>query len=192
LYDTCVQGDEPLNPVTITTIRRAEPLITPFLESTDANFICEWNGVRTAAFMASTAEPESLSKDKGKASGSSSLRLKVLPPALSPDSTHSTSEEDDDDMEKLLEPVKRRVKITAHDPIAPPSSQTPAGSGKKGAKPSVDHEPFQANKHKYWLISVSLFVLSLAFLSLTAALSIVRSMREVGGHLLWSSSRQER
>ena len=114
--------------------------------------------MRTAVSMASTLEPASLSKDKGKATGSSSLILKVPRSAISPVSPHPSlsgndddDDDDDDDNNKLVEPVKRRVKITPLNPIAPPSSsQLSAGSGKKGAKPLVEHESFDADKHQYW------------------------------------------
>jgi len=111
--------------------------------------------------MASTLAPASPSKDKGKASGSSSITLKVPPPAIPPASPHPSlsgdDDDDDDDGDKLVEPVKRRVKITPLNPIAPPSSsQLSAGSGKKGVKPLVEHESFDADKHQYWSTSVSL------------------------------------
>ena len=107
--------------------------------------------------MASTLAPVSPSKDKGKASGSSSITLKVPPPASPHPSLSGDDGDDDDDDDKLVEPVKRRVKITPLNPIAPPSSsQMSAGSGKKGVKPIVEHESFDANKHQYWSTSVSL------------------------------------
>jgi len=110
--------------------------------------------------MASTLAHASPSKDKGKASGSSSFTLKVPPPAIPPASPHpslSGDDDDDDDDDKLVEPVKHRVKITPLNPIAPPSlSQLSAGSGKKGVKPLVEHELFDADKHRHWSTSVSL------------------------------------
>ena len=111
--------------------------------------------------MASTLEPASPSKDNSKASGSSSLILKVPPSAIPPVSPHPSlsgdDDDDDDDDDKLVEQVKCRVKITPLNPIAPPSSsQLSAGSGKKGAKPLVEHESFDADKHQYWSILVSL------------------------------------
>jgi hypothetical protein len=154
IYKNCVVGNHELTPAAIAIVRRAEPLITPFLEETDPEFICDWNGVRTTVFLASTPS-ESPSKDKGKASGPSSIKLKVPLPAVSPRSAHLSSE-DDDDVERLLELVKRCTTITPHHPIAPPSSQPSAGPGKKGAKPPVEHEPFDVAKHQYWLTSVSL------------------------------------
>ena len=160
MYDDCVIRNEVLQPETIAVIKRADGLITPFLEQTDGDFIIDWNGVRTAALMASTPVPESPSQDKGKAPTSSSTRLKLLPPVLSPGSAHPSTDDgddDDDDVDKLLEPVKRRAKIRAHDPIAPSSSQKSAGPGKKTTKGAlVNHEPFNAAKHQHWLTSVSL------------------------------------
>jgi len=150
IYLTCVVGNDELTSASIAIVRRAEPLITPFLELTDPEFICDWNGVRATVFMVSSPEPEPSSQDKGKASTSSPLTLKV--PPLSPAAAH-ISDDDDEDIDKLLEPVKRRVKITAHNPIAPSSSQKSA-TGKKTAKTPIDHEPFDASKHQYWKVSV--------------------------------------